>query len=95
MCVDSLAEGDYYAGCKKYINGIERKLNVNMLSRLTYYMPVKILISLVVAVIAVLAMMSSARSKMTVNSTEYTKNHGYKMNDRNTLMSWITIAAIN
>ena len=32
--------------------------------------------------IAVLAMMSSARSKMTVNSTEYTKNHGYKMNDR-------------
>ena len=45
-------------------------------------MPVKILISLVVAVIAVLAMMSSARSKMTVNSIEYTKNHGYKMNDR-------------
>lgn len=79
---DKLAEGDYYAGCKKYIKGIERKLNVNMLSRLTYYMPVKILISLVAAVIAVLAMMSSARSKMTVNSTEYTKNHGYKMNDR-------------
>ena len=25
---DKLAEGDYYAGCKKYINGIERKLNV-------------------------------------------------------------------
>ena len=44
-----------------------------MLSRLTYYMPVKILISLVAAVIAVLAMMSSARSKMTVNSTEYTR----------------------
>lgn len=36
-------------------------------------MPVKLGISAVIAVIGVLAMMSSAKAKMTVSSTEYTK----------------------
>jgi uncharacterized protein len=45
-------------------------------------MPVKLGISAVIAVIGVLAMMSSAKAKMTVSSTEYTKNHNFDVMDR-------------
>ena len=77
-----LSDGDYYKGCKKYIQGIERQLNTSIVSKMTYYMPVKLGISAVIAIVAVLAMMSSAKAKMTVSSTEYTKNHNYDVADR-------------
>lgn len=67
---------------QKYIQGIERQLNTSIVSKMTYYMPVKLGISAVIAIVAVLAMMSSAKAKMTVSSTEYTKNHNYDVADR-------------
>lgn len=79
---NKLSDGDYYKGCKKYIQGIERQLNTSIVSKMTYYMPVKLGISAVIAIVAVLAMMSSAKAKMTVSSTEYTKNHNYDVADR-------------
>ncbi len=79
---NKLADGDYYTGCVNYIKGIEKKLNTSIIDKLTYNMPVKLGISAVIAVVAVLAMMSSAKAKMTVSSTEYTKNHKYDVMDR-------------
>ena len=79
---NELASGDYYEGCVKYIKGIEKKLNTSLVEKLTYNMPVKLGISVVIAVIGVLAMMSSAKAKMTVSSTEYTKNHNFDVMDR-------------
>lgn len=79
---NKLADGDYYAGCVKYIKGIEKKLNTSTIDKLTYNMPVKLVISAVIAVVAVLAMMSDAKSKMTVSSTEYTKDHNFDVIDR-------------
>lgn len=79
---NELASGDYYNGCRKYIKGIERQLNTSLIDKMTYNMPVKLVISAVIAVAAVLIMMSSAKSKMTVSSTEYTKDHNYNVRDR-------------
>ena len=79
---NELADGDYYEGCVKYIKGIEKKLNTRLFDKLTYNMPIKLGISVVIAVVAVLIMMSSAKAKMTVSSTEYTKNHNYNIRDR-------------
>lgn len=77
-----LSSGDYYEGCVRYIKGIEKKLNTSLIEKLTYNMPIKLGISAVIAIVGVLAMMSSAKAKMTVSSTEYTKNHNFDILDR-------------
>lgn len=66
-----LADGDYYEGCRKFAKGVERRMNRSVGYRLTLYLPVKIIIAAVIAVVVVLAMMSSAKSKMTVNAMTY------------------------
>lgn len=43
---------------------------------------IKLLIASGVAVAAVLTMMHNAKTRMTVSSTEYTKDHNFKVNDR-------------
>lgn len=68
---EKLADGDYYAGCKKFAKGVERRMNRSIGYRLTLYLPVKIIVAAVIAVIAVLVMMVSAKSKMTVNASTY------------------------
>lgn len=68
---EKLADGDYYGGCRKFAKGVERRMNRSIGYRLTLYLPIKIIIAAVIAVIAVLVMMSSAKSKMTVNAMTY------------------------
>ena len=74
-----LADGEYYEGCKSYIDNTMRELYTNIWYRLTLDMPIKIIIAAVIAVIAVLIMMYSAKSKMTVNSGTYT-DRGFRVN---------------
>lgn len=68
---NKLADGDYYAGCKKFAKGVERRMNKSIGYRLTLYLPVKIIIAAVIAIVSVLVMMVSAKSKMTVNAATY------------------------
>jgi uncharacterized protein len=70
-----LKDGNYYSGCKKYISGIERRMNYDIWYRLGLYLPIKLLISLGVSVVVVLIMMHSAKAKMTVDSGTYSKDH--------------------
>lgn len=69
---EELKGGDYYSGCKKYINGVERALRRDLFYKLTLNLPFKLIISLVVAVVAVLVMRRNAKSKMTVDARNYT-----------------------
>lgn len=79
---DKLADGKYYQGCKKYISGVRKQMDNSTSYRLTQYLPVKVLISLVVAAAAVIAMMYQSKSKMTVDGTTYTKNHNFNIRRR-------------
>lgn len=76
-----LADGYYYDGCKNYIDGIRLELSQSMMYKLTIAMPVKIIIAAVIALVSVLIMMHSAKSKMTVNSSTYSDN-GFKLHSR-------------
>ena len=80
-CEDDFSDGDFYDGLKKFVKRINRILTNSMWVKLSYALPLKIGIAAVVAVIAVLIMMSNAKAKMTVSCTEYTKNHQFKVND--------------
>lgn len=67
---DKLSDGNYYAGCKKYIAGVRKQLDTSLSYRLSLYLPQKLLISLGVAAAVVIAMMFQAKSKMTVDTAE-------------------------
>lgn len=77
-----LSDADYYDAFKKFVNNVERELNNSILYKLTWMLPVKIIIAAVVAVIAVLCMMYNAKSRMTVGTTTYTKDHQYDIKVR-------------
>ena len=79
---DKLSDGNYYAGCKKYIAGVRKQLDTSLSYRLSLYLPQKLLISLGVAAAAVIAMMFQAKSKMTVDSRTYTRNHNFNVRRR-------------
>lgn len=79
---EELADGKYYTGCKKFINGVRRQMDNSLLYKLTLYLPQKLLISLGVAVVAVLVMMYQAKAKMTVDSGTYTKDHQFDIRRR-------------
>lgn len=79
---DELADGYYYDGCVKFIKGTELQLNESFLYEFTLFMPAKLLIAAVLAVVSVLLMMISAKSKMTVNSATY-MNNNFKILGRN------------
>lgn len=79
---DKLSDSDYYGAFKKYISNVERCLNRNIIYMLTWMMPVKILIALAVAVIAILCMMYNAKSRMTVGGTTYTRDHKFDVRMR-------------
>lgn len=68
---NELKDGDYYDGCRKFAKGVERRMNRSIGYRLTLYLPQKLGIAAVVAVISVLIMMASAKSKITVNAMTY------------------------
>lgn len=59
---DKLSDGNYYAGCKKYIAGVRKQLDTSLSYRLSLYLPQKLLISLGVAAAVVIAMMFQAKS---------------------------------
>lgn len=70
-----LKNNDYYAGCVKYVNGMELRLNRNFFFQCMTYLPIKLLIAAAVAIIAVLIMMFNAKAKMTVSGNTYAKGH--------------------
>lgn len=77
-----LSKDNYYKAFSKYIKNMNACMTTNIVKRLTYKMWIKLLIALGVAVAAVLVMMRNAKARMTVSSTEYTKDHNFKINDR-------------
>lgn len=79
-CENDFKDDDYYDGYNKFVKRIDRCLTTNIWKKLTYDWGIKLLISVAVAVISVLIMMRNAKARMTVSSTEYTKNHQFKVN---------------
>ena len=77
-----LSDDNYYKAFSKYVKNMNMCMTTSILKKLTYKMWIKLLIALGVAVAAVLTMMHNAKSRMTVSSTEYTKDHNFKVNDR-------------
>lgn len=77
-----LTEADYYGAFKSFVKNVERQLNQSISYKLTWGLPVKIIISAVVAFIVVICMMFSAKSRMTVGGTTYTKDHMFNVNMR-------------
>lgn len=77
-----LAKDNYYKAFSKYVKNMNMCMTTSIVKKLTYKMWIKLLIALGVAVAAVLMMMHNAKAKMTVGSTEYTKDHNFKVNDR-------------
>lgn len=76
-----LADGDYYAGCKKYISGIQAQLNYHISYKLMQTWPAAALCAVIASVLTVLIMMHSAKTKMTVDSRTY-QNKGYRIIQR-------------
>jgi uncharacterized protein len=79
---EKLSDAKYYKGCVSYINGVQSVMGNSISYKLTMYMPQKIIISLIVAVVVVLIMMHNAKAKMTVNGTTYTKEHRFDVRQR-------------
>lgn len=77
-----LTKGEYYKAFDKYIDNVQKYLNKSFSYKVMKYFPIKLLISLVVAVIVVLIMMHNAKSKMTVNENTYTKDHKVEVRQR-------------
>ena len=81
-CEDKFSDSDFYHGFTRFIRKTDICLTTSIMKKVTYTLPVKILISAAVAIVAVAIMMHSAKAKMTVSSIEYTKDHQFKVNDR-------------
>jgi uncharacterized protein len=81
-CEEKLSDKDYYKAFSKYIKNMNMCMTTSIVKKLTYKMWIKLLIASGVAVAAVLTMMHNAKARMTVSSTEYTKDHNFKVNDR-------------
>lgn len=79
---EKLADGKYYTGCRKFVSGVRRYMDNSIGYKLTLYLPQKLIISLIVAVVAVLVMMHNAKAKITVDSRTYTKNHNFDVRRR-------------
>ena len=77
-----LSNDNYYKAFSKYVKNMNMCMTTSIVNKLTYKMWIKLLIALGVAVVVVLTMMHNAKAKMTVSSTEYTKDHNFKVNDR-------------
>lgn len=81
-CEEEFHDGYFYSGYKKFVKKVNLCLTTSIFSKLTYALPIKILISLGVALISVLIMMASAKSRMTVASTTYTKDNQFRVNEQ-------------
>ena len=81
-CEEKLSDKDYYKAFSKYVKNMNMCMTTSIVKKLTYKMWIKLLIASGVAVAAVLTMMHNAKARMTVSSTEYTKDHNFKVNDR-------------
>ena len=81
-CEEKLSDKAYYKAFSKYVKNMNMCMTTSVVKKLTYKMWIKLLIASGVAVAAVLTMMHNAKARMTVSSTEYTKDHNFKVNDR-------------
>jgi uncharacterized protein len=79
---EKLSEARYYKGCVKYINGVQSVMSSSVSYKVKMYIPQKIIISLIVAAVVVLIMMSNAKAKMTVSGTTYTKEHRFDVRQK-------------
>ncbi len=77
-----LADGNYYKACVKFINSVQKNMNTSITYKLTRNLTTKLLISIGVATVVVVIMMFNAKSKVTVDSTTYTKDHRFNVNAR-------------
>ena len=77
-----LSDGDYYTACVKFINSVQRNMNTSIIYKLTRNLTTKLFISIGVATAAVVIMMFNAKSKVTVDSTTYTKDRRFNVNAR-------------
>lgn len=75
---EELTDGDYYAGCKVFVKGIEKQLNNSFLYEFMLYWPIKLIIAAVIALISVLVMMGNSKTKVTVSGRTYA-NNGLRM----------------
>ena len=91
----TLTKGDYYKACAKYTAITLNLLSTSNTYKLFLYMPIKLLIAAVIAVVGVVIMMFNAKAKMTVDGHTYAKNgvHVYRREDRfiNTTVTTRTI----
>ena len=95
----TLSDGNYYKACVKYTDITQNLLSTSKTYKLFLYMPIKLGIAAVIAIIVVLVMMFNAKAKMTVDGNTYAKNgvHVYRREDRfiNTTVTTRTIETNN
>ena len=95
----TLSDGNYYKACVKYTDITQKLLSTSKTYKLFLYMPIKLGIAAVIAIIVVLVMMFNAKTKMTVDGNTYAKNgvHVYRREDRfiNTTVTTRTIETNN
>ena len=95
----TLSDGNYYKACVKYTDITQNLLSTSKTYKLFLYMPIKLGIAAVIAIIVVLVMMFNAKTKMTVDGNTYAKNgvHVYRREDRfiNTTVTTRTIETNN
>ena len=95
----TLSDGNYYKACVKYTDITQKLLSTSKTYKLYLYMPIKLGIAAVIAIVVVLVMMFNAKAKMTVDGNTYAKNgiHVYRREDRfiNTTVTTRTIETNN
>ena len=95
----TLSDGNYYKACVKYTDITQNLLSTSKTYKLFLYMPIKLGIAAVIAIVVVLVMMFNAKAKMTVDGNTYAKNgiHVYRREDRfiNTTVTTRTIETNN
>ena len=96
----TLSDGNYYKACVKYTDITQKLLSTSKTYKLYLYMPIKLGIAAVIAIVVVLVMMFNAKAKMTVDGIHMQKNdhsYVYRREDRfiNTTVTTRTIETNN
>lgn len=82
-----LANGNYYGGCSKFVNGIKAAIIdgthvPTTKEKLSEHFAIKLLIALFAATIITFIAVSNAKAKTTTTDMTYVKNHKYNVNAR-------------
>ncbi len=88
-----LADGDYYKACTKFVKAVEGSMNTSISYQLSQNITTNLLVAVVVATVVVVIMMFNTKSKVTVDSRTYTKDHGFKVNAKRDVFINTTVTA--